>query len=142
MKQEIAKLRQTPTVKDYVRTVEKLRALSGVKPFEGDNTALSGMSNAESAKIISDAKKRGRDKALERVSALVDGITTKTRKIITEAGLETPETIAAWNEKYEHYVPLHRDEVSGNSAHPVGQGFNIRGRVSYGRPTREKRLRM
>lgn len=73
LKQEIAALKQTPAVREYVNAVDKLRALSGVKPFEGDNTALSGMSNAESAKIISEAKKRGREKALERVSALVDG---------------------------------------------------------------------
>lgn len=96
VKQEIAKLKKLPAVTDYVRAVEKLRALSGVKPFEGDKTSLSGMSNAESAEIISEAKKRGQEKAL------ADGITTKTREIITEAGRETPETIAGWSEKYEH----------------------------------------
>jgi hypothetical protein len=31
-----------------------------------------------------------------------------------DAGLETPETIQKWNEKYEHYVPLHRDEVDSS----------------------------
>jgi hypothetical protein len=79
-----------------------------VKPFRGDNTALSGMSNAE-------IDANGTRKALERVSAIIDAITSKTRQIFIDSGLETPETIEKWTEKYEHYVPLHRDEVGRDS---------------------------
>lgn len=44
------------------------------------------MSNAESAKIVSEPKKRGHEKAQEGASALVAGMTTRTREIVTEAG--------------------------------------------------------
>jgi len=57
-----------------------------VKPFEGGNAALSGTSNAEAAKVISEAKKRGQEKAQEGLSALVaGGWAAKTSEIITEA---------------------------------------------------------
>jgi len=131
IRMDIMKLKKTPSVNDYTGTLDELRALRLVKPFEGDNTALSGMSNEEAAAVLAKIDANGTRKALERVSAIVDGITSKTRQIFMDAGLETPETIQAWNEKYEHYVPLHRDEVGGDSNMPrIGQGFNIRGRES------------
>lgn len=58
LKQDIAKLNKMASVRDYLDTVDKLRALRNVKPFVGDNTALSGMSNAEATAIIAKAKKR------------------------------------------------------------------------------------
>jgi hypothetical protein len=130
IKQDIAQLRKVANVADYMDALEKLKALRLVKPFQGDNTALSGMSNAESAAVIAKIDANGTRKALERVSAIIDGITSKTRQIFIDSGLETPETIEKWNEKYEHYVPLHRDEVGGSAMPRIGQGFNIRGRES------------
>lgn len=112
LKQDIAKLKKMANVRDYLDTVEKLRALRIVKPFNGDNTALSGMSNAEADAIIAKAKRQGKEKALTGIASMIDTITTKTREIFVEAGLEKPETIAAWNAKYEHYVPLYRDQVA------------------------------
>jgi hypothetical protein len=47
VKQDIAKLRKMASVTDYIDALDKLKALRLVKPFMGDNTALSGMSNAE-----------------------------------------------------------------------------------------------
>jgi hypothetical protein len=128
---DIAQLRKVANVKDYMDALDELKALRLVKPFQGDNTALSGMSNAEAAAVLAKIDGNGTRKALKRVSALVDGITSKTRQIFIDSGLETPETIQKWTEKYEHYVPLHRDEVGGDSNMPrIGQGFNIRGRES------------
>jgi hypothetical protein len=127
---DITRLKKTPSVNDYTGTLDELRALRLVKPFEGDNTALSGMSNEEAAAVFAKIDANGTRKALERVSAIIDGITSKTRQIFMDAGLETPETIQKWNEKYEHYVPLHRDEVGGSTMPRIGQGFNIRGRES------------
>jgi hypothetical protein len=75
------------------------------------------MSNAESAAVLAKIDANGTRKALERVSAIIDAITSKTRQIFIDSGLETPETIQKWTEKYEHYVPLHRDEVGGVSAY-------------------------
>jgi hypothetical protein len=68
---------------------------------------------------------------LERISARVDSITSKTRQIFINAGWEKAQTIETWNEKYEHYVPLHRIEVSGNTM-PLWQSFNAREGIQAG----------
>jgi hypothetical protein len=73
---DIARLKQTASVKDYADTLDELRALRLVKPFQGDNTALSGMSNAEAAAVLAKIDANGTRKALERISALVDGAKT------------------------------------------------------------------
>lgn len=130
VKGDIARLKKMASVTDYMDALDKLKALRLVKPFVGDNTALSGMSNDESKAILAKIDANGSRKALERISAIVESITSKTRQIYIDAGLEKAETIAAWNEKYDHYVPLHRDEVGGNTMPRIGQGFNIRGRES------------
>lgn len=130
IREEIDKLKWDKQVADYIEVADKLRALRGIKPFEGDNTALSGMSNAEAAAVVDKARKNGHEEALRRVSAIVDSITDQTRRIFVESGLERPEMIEAWNRKYDHYVPLHRDEVGSTSMPAIGQGFNIRGRES------------
>jgi hypothetical protein len=130
LKNDIAQVRQNQNVRDYTAALDKLKALRLVKPYQGDNTALSGMSNAEAKAIIDKADKDGTRKALDKISGIVDDITTATRQIYVDSGLEKADAIEAWNKKYEHYVPLHRDEVSGNTMPRIGQGFNIRGKES------------
>jgi hypothetical protein len=127
---DIAQLRKVANVRDYMNALDELKALRLVKPFQGDNTALSGMSNEEAAAVLAKIDANGTRKALERVSAIVDAITSKTRQIFIDSALEKPETIEKWNEKYEHYVPLHRDEVGGSTMPRIGQGFDIGGRES------------
>ncbi|SOD42346.1 LPD38 domain-containing protein [Nitrosovibrio sp. Nv4] len=127
---EVSELRKKKAVQDYVQSIEQLKRLQNMKPFDGDNTALSGMSDAAAKAVIQKVKETGKLEALQRASSMVDEITTATRKVIVDAGLETPEMIAAWEAKYDHYVPLHRDEVGGNTNPPVGRGFNIRGKES------------
>ena len=130
LNQELANLRRVQAVKDYTSAIEKLRGLRLVKPFQGDNTALSGMSDAKAKAVLAKIDANGTRKALEKISAIVDGITSATRQIYIDSGLEKADAIEAWDKKYEHYVPLHRDEVSGNTMPKVGQGFNIRGKES------------
>jgi hypothetical protein len=98
IKQDIARLKKMASVTDYVDALDKLKALRLVKPFQGDNTALSGMSNAESAAVLAKIDANGTRKALERISAIVRGITSATRQISIDSGLEKPETIEKWNE--------------------------------------------
>jgi hypothetical protein len=130
IKSDIAQVRRAQNVKDYTAALEKLKGLRLVKPFEGDNTALSGMSDAESEAILAKADANGTRKALDRISGIVDAITLATRQIYVDGGLEKADVIEAWNKKYEHYIPLHRDEVSGQTMPKTGQGFNIRGKES------------
>ncbi|MFA7269949.1 MAG: LPD38 domain-containing protein [Sterolibacterium sp.] len=129
LKADITKLQRDKDVRDYSNAVDQLKALKNAKPYEGDNTALSGMSNAKATEIIAKAKQDGKGEALEKISMQVDAITASTRQIIVESGLETPGMIKAWEDKYEHYVPLHVDEVQTGMP-VVGQGFNIRGKES------------
>jgi hypothetical protein len=127
---ELAKLRKLANVHDYLKASDKLRGLRSVQPFDGDNTALSGMSNDEAKAVIAKAQGNGTEAALQRISKMVDAITAKTRNIFVGSGLEKKEAIEAWNKKYDHYVPLRRDKV-GISGNPVtGQGFNILGKAS------------
>ena len=125
----LSAIQRVQEVRDYTRAIDRLRALRNITPYSGDNTALSGMSDRQAKAVIEKAGKDGKAADLERISAMIDAITSQTRRIYTESGLEKPETIAAWEAKYEHYVPLHRDEV-GEGLPAVGQGFNIRGRES------------
>lgn len=130
IRNEIARLRKERSVKDYADTIDRLKALRLVKPFEGDNTALSGMSDAKARQVIAEAEKSGKRAALDKISGIINQITARTREIYVEGGLEKADAIEAWNRKYENYVPLHREEVSGNGMPRVGQGFNIKGKES------------
>jgi hypothetical protein len=55
---DIAQLRKVANVKDYMDALEELKALRLVKPFQGDNTALSGMSNVELGAVLAIRRKR------------------------------------------------------------------------------------
>lgn len=64
------------------------------------------MSNAEAAKVISEAKKRGQEKAQEGVPALVEGYKPPKHARSSQRQVwRTLRRFSAWNEKYEHDVP-------------------------------------
>jgi hypothetical protein len=97
------------------------------KGTEEERLALSGMSDAEAAQVIA-----GIDKAslpsFEAAAALVDAINEKTLTLLDAYGLMDAETLAAWRQAYDYYVPLHRDEAHPTStAHAVGLGFSVKG---------------
>ena len=71
-----------------------------------DNDALSGMSDADAAKILANARP-----VMRTLAARVDAIIEGTRNLLEVAGLETPEMVDALRNSYQHYVPLHRDEL-------------------------------
>jgi hypothetical protein len=102
---------------DYIDALDKLEALRLVKPFHGDNTALSGMSNAEANAVPGSFNQnrceRHQEGAVEDLGSGRCHPTSKTRQIYMKR-------------KYEHYVPLHRDEVGGSTIPRIEQGFNIR----------------
>lgn len=127
---EITALRKNQSVKDYAAAIDMLKALQPIKPFQGDNTALSGMSNAKAAEIIAKTKQDGTFEALEKVSTAVDTITARTRAVLLDNGLAKPDEIAAWEAAYPHYVPRFLDEVVDGTPQPVGQGFQVRGKES------------
>lgn len=130
-KQRLARLKKDADVMAYIEAKDALKVVRNTKAFDGDNTALSGLSNQEAAAMVAKARKDGKFDALEKISGMVDDITNGTRQVLVDGGLSKQEEIDAWAKKYPHYVPRHREEVGGDS--PVvgpGRGFNIRGKES------------
>lgn len=129
--QQIAKNREGVTVDDVDRYLlarhapERNAAMKEINPDRVDNEALSGMSDADAAAAMVAFERDGKLKRLEAIAKDVDKLTADTRRVIRAEGLETADTIKAWEDAYQFYAPLQRD-VEGQSA-PRGSGFNVRG---------------
>ena len=99
---------------------------------EGANDAGSGKTDAWADGILNGLSKDQRA-SLEAVSSLVREIQQDTRNSMVELGLETQETIDAFEDMFENYIPLQglaRDEDSvAFSPYPSGgTGFSVSGR--------------
>ena len=109
------------------------------QPFKGTETerlALSGMADDQAAGILAGIPAHQRA-LLDKLGNQIDAINNKTLDLLVDYGMETPETIKALKEQWQHYIPLHRDEAhpdpstgsgqAGNFGHPVGSGYSIKG---------------
>jgi len=129
--QKIAKNREGVTVDDVDRYLlarhapERNKAMKEINPDRVDNEALSGMSDADAAAAMQAFAAESKLNRLESIAKDVDKLTADTRKVIKAEGLETADTIKAWEDAYQFYAPLQRD-IEGNGA-PKGSGFNVRG---------------
>ncbi|NML24337.1 LPD38 domain-containing protein [Zoogloea dura] len=85
----------------------------------------SGMTNGEARDIIA-ALSPERRQVMDTLAAQVDTINANTRKLLVESGLETAETVKAWEAAYKHYVPLQREDAESGGL-GIGQGFSVRG---------------
>ena len=100
--------------------------------FERDGVENgSGMSNAEASAIL-DGISEGKRAALDSALKIVREIQQDTRNTMVEFGLETAETVDAWESLFENYVPLSgiaTDEFSSdNTPYPTGgAGMQVRG---------------
>lgn len=67
-----------------------------------------------------------------KLAGMVDAITAGTRQLLVDSGLESQETINKWEETYDNYIPLNRDDIDYSSNHGmgVGQGYSVRGPAS------------
>jgi len=66
----------------------------------------------------------------QALAAKVDAILKNSRQRLISYGLETPETIAAWEGAYQHYVPLMREDMDNGFGNGSGQGFSVKGNAS------------
>ncbi len=113
----------------HARHAEEANAhLQAINPDREDNTALSGMTNEEAARILEAAPP-----AMKRLSEKVDAMIAKTRQTLVDYGLETTETVKEWAEQYRHYVPLMREGFDEGGPMGTGQGFSVRGPSSKSR---------
>lgn len=95
--------------------------------------ALSGMSNADAALAMETLKEKGDVKQLEAIAKQVDAMTALNRKIMLEEGLETQETIDAWEGAYDYYVPLKgwKDGPMNTTFFPKkGKGYDTGGKLN------------
>ncbi len=103
------------------------------EPFRGteeERLSLSGMSDADAAAHMAGLSRRDA-RRLALIAEKVDAIQKGTTDALVDYGLHDQETIDAWRDTYQHYVPLHRDEAHEDAAsHPIGQGFSVRGEAS------------
>ena len=68
-------------------------------------------------------------KTFEALAAKVEAMNRESQRVLIESGLEKQSTIDAWNNAYQHYVPLQREDV--DSGHVgTGKGFSVRGSSS------------
>jgi len=91
----------------------------------------SGMSNERAQEVMNSLSAEKRV-ALESIARKVDAITKDTRKTMVEFGLESQETIDAFEQMFSNYIPLgglSADEMSADtSLYPTGgAGMNVYG---------------
>jgi hypothetical protein len=93
----------------------------------------SGMTNAEAQEIMDAFAADGKREVLEQVAQRIDSIVRKIRSMMVDDQLEHEETIAQWEQAYQHYVPLRgfesgdEDMAQELSVSRPGRGFDVRG---------------
>ncbi len=95
--------------------------------------ALSGMSNADAALAMETLQDKGDVSQLEAIAKQVDAMTALNRQIMVEEGLETQETIDAWEGAYNYYVPLKgwKDGPMNTTFFPKkGKGYDTGGKLN------------
>lgn len=89
---------------------------------------LSGMSNDEATAILAEHQDNA---ALQQVGNAVDMLNRQRVRLLVKEGLITQKMADLWQDRYEHYVPLKREEAEASEfLPPRGQGFNIKGKES------------
>ena len=105
---------------------------SRAKPFKGteeERLSLSGMTD-EQAQTVLDELTPEQSRVMLPLADKIDAINNDTLDLMVDYGMETPKSIQALKDQWEHYVPLHRDEAhpdDANFGHPIGRGYSIRG---------------
>lgn len=103
---------------------ERNAAMKAINPTLANNDALSGMSDTDAAKALADFRTAGKDKALAAIAADVDQLLGDVRTGLVADGLEDAGVVQAWEQAYQHYVPLQRDIEGGTGK---AQGFSVKG---------------
>lgn len=111
--------------------------IAKINPNEPDlQDGGSGMTNKEAADHLASIDP-GRRKTFDRLAKRIDAINANTRKLLVDSGLETAETVKAWEAAYKHYVPLQREDAEAGGL-GIGQGFSVRGSAAKRRTGSKK----
>ena len=94
--------------------------LQAMNPDLEGNEALSGLTDEKAQEIIQRTPAH-----VKALAADVDAILAETRRLRVEYGLNSQETISAWEEAYKFYVPLVRRGFEDSPG--TGRGRDVRG---------------
>ena len=105
---------------------EQAAALNPAMPDGG-----SGIMTADARAYLDGLTKEQKAK-YEQLAKKVDEISRGTRNLLRDTGLESKETITAWEKSNPNYVPLFREDVDYGVTKEVttGLGFNTKGGTS------------
>jgi len=144
---------QTPLVNtvvnsklDFTEAAEFLHArhakesnavLAKRNPEREDNQALSGMTNEEAQTILDKYKD---DEQIQKIGELNDQMNADRIQYLLDEGMMTQGEARAWKDNYDHYVPLHREDIQGADLPTRGRGFDERGKLSKLRGGSERQV--
>lgn len=97
-----------------------------VEEFKQVTEAGSGMSNEESAEIVSAVEASGKKSQYDSLLKDVNNMNRETADILLEGGLIAKEMHGQWM-NYKHYVPLRGINEADVARPRTGKGFDIRG---------------
>lgn len=92
----------------------------------------SGIDTADAQAYLS-ALTPEQQRNFDALAQRVDAITAGTRQVLIDAGLETQDTINAWEQAYGSYVPLMREDLDFSSSFlsmGSSRGYSVRGSAS------------
>lgn len=124
VRKELESLREEPVVEQYIKARERHLKIRHAKPFVGDNTALSGMSNEDAEQALAKLPVE-RMNQYQALTKKWQRFIAKTRETLVQYELEGRETVDAWAEAFKYYVPLHREDMDNGMG--IGQGFSVKG---------------
>ena len=66
----------------------------------------------------------------EALASRIDAMTSKSRQVLVDYGLESQDTIDTWGKAYGQYVPLMREDMDHGHGLGTGQGYSVKGNAS------------
>lgn len=108
---------------------ERNEQIAKVNPGRQDKG--SGIATADAQAYLANLTRDQKSK-YEQLAKMVDAIASGTRQLLVDSGLESQDTIDAWESTYDNYIPLNRDDIDYSSNHgmSVGQGYSVKGSSS------------
>ena len=96
-------------------------------PGTSEETSGSGISTKRAVKYLAELTPE-QNKTFNSLAGKFDKIINNTQKLLVSSGLETQDTIDSWNQAYEHYVPLMRDDLDfKHHGTGLGSGYSTKG---------------
>lgn len=120
-------MRELETYLHNLHAEERNVQIASINPQMPDGGSGINTADAHSYLAGLDAARR---RSLDALAKRVQAISAATRRLLVESGLESPETVQAWESTYSNYVPLQREDMDFGAGMGTGQGYSTRGSSS------------